>query len=137
MKLSHMKVDSKVLDEGIWIDSEEFDGVSWRVRGTDTPGYQRALRNRLEEEAVKNPDSLNGVNLIAGMRITNALVVEYCLVDWRGIDNDEGEQVPYDPELAKEFGENDDYFKLARDITVAVRKVDDQMTEHREVASGN
>lgn len=137
MKLSKMKVDAQSLEEGIWVDSEEFEGVRWKVRGTDTPGYQRALRAQLQDELLKTKGQANGSNYMSALRAGHTLITEYCLVDWDGIDDDEGNLVPYSPELAKQFAEDDDYFKLARDITWAVHKADGALEEHRGDASGN
>ena len=137
MKLSELQLDVEAVDNGIWVDSSEFDGVSWYVRGTEYPPYQKALRTKMANMQKGRRTKLNGVAVDEFNHLTRDLMVEHCLLDWRGIDTDDGEPVSYSRELARAFMSDRKYSLLARDIMDAINTVDNTTADTREEVAGN
>lgn len=140
MKLSQVAVDLDAIDNGIWVDSTEFDGVQYLVRGTEYPPYQKAMRKRMSAEAnklVSRRGRNTEINLDSIERNKRDLSIEHCMLDWKGIDDDDGKPVEYTKEMGQKIMSEREYARMARDILSAIDYVDEEAANVKEDVVGN
>jgi hypothetical protein len=104
-KLSSFKTDSRKSEEGVW--TEVGAGFEIRVARLGNPKYQAELkrlgkphlhgirRQGLESEQLK--------------RIQAKATARYLLLDWRGLEDDDGKTIEYSYEKALELFLDPDY----------------------------
>lgn len=100
VKLSSLKRNIQAEADGEWIDAEDFPGtdIAWNVRSINYPPYVKArdaanirLRNKHKKDAV--PEE-------AAAEVYGKLIVDYLLLGWRGIADDDGNETPFSKEAA-------------------------------------
>lgn len=106
MKLSNLKLNPEKAS-GIWheldIDSQT---VKFKIASQKSRAYQNALLKlademKLKERLGKKSDISKAVeeNRSAALE----LFATHILLDWQGLEDDEGKQIPYNVELAKQL----------------------------------
>ena len=123
MELNKLKVNSKLVEEGAWIDGiPEAGDLRLRVRGIGSAAYRNAL-SRLTRAVPKNKRNEDDTLPIEiAERIAAEAAAEGLLLDWDNITR-EGEQVPYDKELAKEWLLDRDFVPFLEAVLWAANKV--------------
>lgn len=114
MKLSDIKVNSNAIEHGRWVSvAHMLPDVRLKVRGHDNADYQ-ALLSKITAETPRServappPDKV---------RLKTArLIVETILLDWAGIENDDGTPMAFSKEKAFDMLSNPDYSKLVKAI---------------------
>lgn len=105
MKLSDIAVNATAIERGRWVSiGHVMPGVRLKVRGVENEDYQR-LFNKLVTE-IPRAERLKGPDAALMRDITTRLLVETVLIDWDGIDNDDGSPLPYSKEKAREVLSN-------------------------------
>lgn len=136
MKLSDMAVNGDAIESGRWVSiGQFFPGVKVKVRGLLNSDYRRA-RDRLvadipRSEKVKLTDS----EIVD--RVQPELLAEAVLLDWSGIDDDDGTPLLFSKERARELLANKDYMILKGAIEWAAGIVGDDKLVEIEDASKN
>lgn len=132
VKLSQARIDPDLSREGVWVTVVEGD-PPWQVRvARATVRFSRAfqqidqeLRDKMDDETATPEEELRYCELLA------PIVVEQLIRDWRGLTDDEGNEIPYSQEKAVEiFSDPGFRFVLSR-ITLA--SVDLSLFHAREV----
>ena len=137
MKLQDLELDIQSTDEGAWInDIPELAGVSFCVRGTEYGPYQKAMRTAMMTQGRKQRLQ-SQVDPERFSALQNALTAEHLLLDWRGVEDNDGEPLPYTPAQAKKAMTERRYRPFQRGVLYAVEIVDAGLVEHREEAAGN
>lgn len=140
MKLSEAAVNLDAIDNGVWVESSEYDGVEYLVRGTEYPPYQKGMRKRMSSEASKLANRRGRhteINLDAIEKNKRDLAIEHCMLDWKGIDDDEGNPVEYNKELGQKIMSERAYARMARDILDAIDYADEEASKVKEDVVGN
>lgn len=101
MKLSEIAVNAAAIEYGRWVSiGHIMPGVRLKVRGLENEDYQR-LFNKLVTE-IPRAERLKGPDAAVMRDITTRLLVETILIDWEGIDNDDGTPLVFSKEKARE-----------------------------------
>lgn len=137
MKITDLKLNLEQVDNGIWVsDIPELEGVSFLVRGTESQAYQRAMRKALQGvgrkarmAAINDPTKYED--------LTNRLIAEHLLLDWKGVDDDDGKAIPFDRALATTLMTSREYTPFRRAVLYAVERVDTNTAETKEEILGN
>lgn len=98
MKISKIKKDVNAVDAGVWVN-KCFDDLDVKVASTDSRKYTDALRVALKpyQRTLKNMSNEQFAE------IQNKIAAKYLLLDWRGLQDDEGNEILYSPEKALEL----------------------------------
>lgn len=95
----HFKTDAKMEKEGIWFDINDTAGFRLtRFGGENSPGVKAALAKYYKPYAAQL--EIESLSPEKEREIFVRVFVESCVVDWRGIDIDGEENVPFDKEKA-------------------------------------
>lgn len=103
MRISELEVDQKVVEEGKWVSNiPELPGVRLKVRGANNKDWRRmgqrlvnALPRKFRMNGVIDPDESD--------RISAMILLNTGLLDWEGIEADDGSPIPYDKKRAAQY----------------------------------
>lgn len=98
MKLSTIAVNAAAEEAGRWMNSPGLPGVSFKVRGIGNSSY-RALQAKLRAE-IPRAELLRGISDENADRMQVTLLVETILLDWKGIEDDDGKPLKFTKEKA-------------------------------------
>lgn len=102
MKLSERKIDPQKREEGAWVkDIPEWDDLRLKVRGIGNKEW--AKREQALILAVPRARRANGLSRDDRDRINGILLRDHALIDWRGLEDDEGKPELYSKELANKY----------------------------------
>ena len=102
MKLEDRMIDPAKREEGAWVkDIPEFADLELMVRGAGNKKWARMEQKLIA--AVPRARRVNGLEPEDRMRINGTLLLEASLLDWRGIENGNGEAVPYSYDQARKY----------------------------------
>lgn len=103
MKISELEVDQKIVEEGTWVGNiPELEGVRLKVRGANNRDWRKLAQTLVN--AVPRKKRVNGVlEPEEADRITATVILNAGLLDWDGIENDDGSQIPYDKKKASQY----------------------------------
>jgi hypothetical protein len=103
MKISELEVDQKLVEEGTWVEKiPELEGVRFKVRGTNNRDWRKLALTLVG--AVPRKKRVNGVlDPEEADRITATVIMSAGLLDWDGIEDDDGNPIPYDKKKAGQF----------------------------------
>lgn len=95
MKLSAIKVDSAVIEQGDWVENiPDLPGVRIKARGTNNAAY-RLLEGKLVRE-IPRVQRAEGVSPVDQDRIASRLLLETVVLDVEGLTEDDGvTPIPY------------------------------------------
>lgn len=136
MKLSALKIDAEKLEQGAWVGNiPELEGVRFKVRGLGNTDFKR-LQNRLIM-AIPRKNRRNGLSVEDQTRIESRCVVDTILLDWDGLEDDDGRAMPFSKELAADLLADPDMARLREGILYAAAIVAEQDAEDEEAVEGN
>jgi hypothetical protein len=136
MKLSEMRVNSAAIEGGRWVALVAFPGVEVKVRGMKGKGYRRELQRLVSELPMQDKLKLSEDPDISD-RLDIQMMSSYLLLDWRGIEDDNGEPVPFSAEKAKETLSNPDMVEFRDAVDYAVKIVGNDALVSAETAAKN
>jgi hypothetical protein len=131
MKISDLKVDSALAEQGDWVENiPDLPGIRIKARGTNNKDY-RILEAKLVRE-IPRADRAEGVSPADQDRIAGTLLLETVVLDVFGLTEDDGTTpITYRKELGRQLLLNPD-FKVfqagaayAGSIIAQRRKVDE------------
>ena len=95
MKLSAIKVNSALIEQGDWVDGiPDLPGIRIKARGTNNTDY-RILEAKLVRE-IPRSDRVEGVAPVDQDRIAGRLLLETVVIDVEGLTEDDGvTPIPY------------------------------------------
>jgi hypothetical protein len=139
MKLSDIKVDSRLAEQGDWIDNiPEMLGIRLKVRGAHNMDY-RVLEAKLTREVPRSA-RIDGLSPSDQDRIVGTLLLETVLIDVQGLQDEVGEPLPYSRELGQkllldaDFRSFRDAVAWAADV-VAKRRAVSEETEVKNLST--
>lgn len=102
MKLSKIAVNAEAIEAGRWVSVDHIlTGVRLKVRGIDNTDCRR-LRNKLVAE-VPRVERIKGLDTATADAINARLVAETVLVDWGGLEDEDGSPLPFTKARALEI----------------------------------
>lgn len=112
MKLDDVIIDPDKREQGAWVkDIPNLDDLELKVRGRNNRDWAR-MEQKLTA-AVPRHRRLNGMEWEEQQKITNTLLLNTSLLDWRGLKNGNGEEIPYSKELARKYLTDPRYERFA------------------------
>jgi hypothetical protein len=101
MKISSLKIGIARAEQGDWIDDIlGMPGVRLRVRGVESASYKDSLRQKLRAIPKQDRERDGAPKLTATELAQGEAMCEALLLDWSGVEAEDGAPQPYDRELA-------------------------------------
>ena len=101
MKLSALKTDPRI-DQGAWVrDIPGLPGLALKVRPVGNVDAQRAYRAALA--AIPRAKRMTGLDPADERAASDEAMVKAVLLDWDGLEDDDGDPIPYSEKLAREL----------------------------------
>ncbi|KQS75463.1 hypothetical protein ASG32_27250 [Methylobacterium sp. Leaf361] len=127
MKLSEMKVNSSAIEDGAWIrDIPEMGSLALKVRGIQNAAY-RQLQNKLIEAIPRAKKPGGRIAPDEMDRVTNECLAATVLLDWSGLEDDDGEPLLFTRETAMELLSNPELRRFREAAIYAASMVGDQI----------
>lgn len=103
MKLKDAAVDVGRIENGAWVDNiPDLAGLRVKVRGSGNKQWRKTQQQLLQ--AVPRSKRANGsLDPDEQDRITNTLLLNCGLVDWEGLERDDGVPIPYNIDDARKI----------------------------------
>ncbi len=100
MRLADMKVDSNAIENGVWIGNiPDMGSLRLKVRGVGNAAHQ-AEQTKLYAATPRSEKTGGRLSPAASDRIMAHCLAKATLLDWEGIEGDDGQPLPYSPETA-------------------------------------
>jgi hypothetical protein len=103
MKISELEVDPKLIEEGKWVSHiPELTGVRLKVRGANNKDWRKFAQRLVN--AVPRKKRVNGnLDPDEADRVSALILLHTGLLDWEGIEADDGTAIPYDKQKAAQY----------------------------------
>ncbi|WP_249202702.1 hypothetical protein [Gluconobacter cerinus] len=135
-KLSDLKIDSAAVNDGVWVEIEQFPGLKIRTRGY-TDQFVDAQNRRLAQAAEKFRNDVTRIPNSVRRQLNAGLLTEFLLLDVDGLYSDDAETQKVGIEDFKALLANPDYGRLARACWEAASLVATGAVQQTEDAVGN
>ena len=136
MKLSDRKIDLQKREEGAWVkDIPEWMDLELKVRGSGNKDWARMEQKLIA--AVPRQRRVNGLEAEDRLRINGILIRDCSLLDWRGIENGDGQPEPYSREAANKYLTDPQYEQFVWACVWAATTVAEQGKEETEADAKN
>lgn len=137
MKLSGLKVNLQALEQGAWVDNiPEMEGLRLKVRGVGNKDW-RKLQSRLLDSVPRKKRVGGRLDPDEQDRISTTLLRDTGLVDWDGLEDDDGKPLPYSKETAGKLLADPEMTRFRDGVLWACTMVAEQDAEHIEDAAKN
>lgn len=136
MKITDMAIDVDRLENGAWVDETEIEGLRLKVRGANNLDWRKMQQKLLA--AVPRKKRLGAqLELEASENIQTQLMLHCCLLDWDGLEDKNGNPIPYSLEQAKTFLTDPQWRRFRDAVAVAANFVADMKDTDAKDAVGN
>lgn len=135
-KLSDLKIDSAAVNDGVWVEIEQFPGLKIRTRGY-TDQFVDAQNRRLAQAAEKFRNDVTRIPNSVRRQLNAGLLTEFLLLDVDGLYSDDAETQKVGIEDFKALLASPDYGRLARACWEAASLVASGAAQQTEDAVGN
>ena len=103
MKFSSGKINPETLENGDWVsDIPDMGGLRLKVRGANNSDW-RELERKLLESVPREKRFRGRIDQKEQDRITSECLYQTCLLDWGGLEDDDGKPIPYSKDIAHEI----------------------------------
>lgn len=137
MKMSDIAIDPEKLENGAWVDEiPELGNIALRVRGMGCEEF-RKLQAKLIEAIPRNRRLRGKLRQEDSDDVMDACLHRVILLDWRGIEGEDGAPQPYDRDLALSWIKNPKFRKFRDGIIWAASTVAEEIGEQTDAALGN
>ena len=138
MKLSESKINVEAQEQGAWIrDIPNCPGLEVLTRGINNKSY-RLRQQALFRSKVPQKDRLaQTVKPETQDEIQAILLAETCLLDWKGLEDGDGQPIPFDPATALTLLQNPENADLRDGCAYAAERVNRLTREEFEALRGN
>lgn len=137
MKLSDLTVDTERQEKGAWVDNiPELEGLKLLVRGVNNADWRR-LQTKLIEAIPRKRRIVGRIDTDDQERIQSSCLLNACLLDWDGLEDDDGKPIAYDKELARKLLFEPEYRAFRDGVVWAAMIVAEQTNEEQKELLGN
>ncbi|WP_173087374.1 hypothetical protein [Devosia sp. 1635] len=138
MKLSAIKTDLAKAEQGVWIDNiPDMGELRLKVRPVGNPDYRRVYGQLVDA----TPRHLKRGGIISDQQtksdISARTLADTVLLDWDGLEGEDGKPLKYDPVLAKQLLLNPEYGALRDAVAWAGNVASEETTGTAEANAGN
>jgi hypothetical protein len=137
MKMSEVTVDPDRLENGAWVDDiPEMEGLRLKVRGSQNSDWRRHQAKMLE--AVPRKRRIGGrVDQDDMDRIVTSCLLNCCLLDWEGLEEDDGKPIPYSKQMAEQLLKEPQFRRFRDGVVYAASIVSENLDIDKKDISGN
>lgn len=136
MRLKDTAISVEVRENGDWVDKiPDFPGLRLRVRGAGNKDW-RKLRDKLIADIPRHK-RIDGITAEDGDKVTATLLVETSLLDWDGLEDDDGKPLPFSKAQASEYLNNPEYEGFRNACLWAAGVVAERWRQDVETAAKN
>lgn len=130
MKLSSLKTDKTKEQDGVWAQLDIGEDVWVKVRSSDCPQHQKRTRSF----AAKHWRQMSSGKIDPQLEWveTGKALAETVLLDWKGLLDDDGNEIPYSLKLATELMTNREWKEFRKAV---VRAADDEAHFQAEIGA--
>ena len=129
-------IDPKSEVEGKWFPLAMIDGVKVKVARTSSPSYQKALEKKYKPF---QKQMRKGATIAASIheKISIELIAEELLKDWKGMPGQDGKEVSFSVDLAKELLSDPELKEIKNEISDFADEFEAFRTESDEALEKN
>ena len=136
MKLSEAKLNLNAIDTVVWVEDPADDaGFAVRVKGRRCMAYQKGQTAALTK--ARKTSRKRDIEISVLQKIDNEQVAKHCLLEWRNLFDDNGQQVLYSAELAQKLMTDREYQPFQDFVKSAIDRVDENDLDDVEAIQGN
>jgi hypothetical protein len=137
MKMKDVAVDSARAETGDWVDDiQDMEGLRLKVRGANNKDWRR-LQMKLIAKVPRKRRMSGNLDPEDADNITNQCLLDTCLLDWEGLDGDDGQPLPFSRETAKKLLTDPDYRRFRDAVSWAANKIAEEGAADHEDDAGN
>ncbi|PZU87349.1 MAG: hypothetical protein DI527_18920 [Chelatococcus sp.] len=142
MKLSDIRINAAAIEQGEWIGAAHgtpiptMGDLCLRVRGVGNSDY-RKLRAKLEEAVPRSRREGGKIGDREAEEIFVQCLVETVLMDWSGVENEDGTPLEFSRPAALKIMSNPDLAPFKHAVVWAAGQVGELRTESDKAAAGN
>jgi hypothetical protein len=137
MKLSDITLDSERQEKGAWVEEiPELEGLKLLVRGINNTDWRR-LQAKLIEAIPRKKRMSGRIDTDEQDRIQSTCLLSACLLDWDGLEDDDGKPIPYEKDMARKLLFSPEYRKFRDGVVWAANMVAEQTSEDQKEILGN
>src|SRR5262249_32252980 len=130
------KIDPKKREDGAWISNiPEWGDLKVKVRGVGNRDWAKLEQKLIS--AVPRARRLNGLDAQDRDRINGILLRDTSLLDWKGVEDDDGKAQPFSKELANKYLTEPEYGPFRDAVLWAATVVAEQGQAEIEADAGN
>lgn len=137
MKLSAIAVDAAVIEQGEWVgDLPEMGDLRLKVRGANNADWRR-LQAKLMAAVPRQRRAGGRIDPDESDRITAACLQSACLIDWDGLENEDGSPLPYSKAAASDLLTKPEYRAFRDAVLWAANVVGEAVTADKDTSEKN
>ena len=137
MKLSELAVDADRQEHGAWVDDiPEVQGLRLKVRGSFNADWRRLQAKLLD--AVPRKKRIGGrLDPDENDAIMTKCLLNCCLLDWQGLEDEMGTAIPYDKDMARKLITEPEFRRFRESVIWAANVVQEKTEVGADDAVGN
>jgi hypothetical protein len=137
MKMSELAVDADRQENGAWVDDiPDVQGLRLKVRGSNNADWRR-LQAKLMD-AVPRKKKIGGrIDPDEQDRVISSCLLNCCLLDWDGLEDDDGKPIPYSKQMAIKLLNEPEYRRFRDSVIWAATVVADNVEVAQQDIAGN
>lgn len=135
MKMSQLAIDPIKVEEGDWVENiPELEGVRLRTKGAGNKVWRR-LSDQLIR-SLPRAKKVDGISPEDQDRINALLLRDAALMDWEGIEAEDGKPLPYSKDKANELLTKPEFVKFRDGAMWAANVVAERRKEEVDADAG-
>lgn len=136
MKLSGLKINAKVAEQGAWVDNiPELGEIRLKVRAAGNRDWRRLQAKLIA--AVPRKHRVDGLDPDEQDRINAICILQAGLLDWDHLEGDDGQPLPYSKETASKLLNDPEMVKFRDGAMWACATVAERDAEEAETIAKN
>jgi hypothetical protein len=135
VKLTDFQIDASAIEGGTWRDAIGRPGLKFRLRGADNLDWRR-LQAKLISEMPREKQFAVATDPADDDAITGRLLVDACLLDWEGLEDETG-AIPFSKELASKLLTDPAFRPFRASVLATARVLANETVSEREAAAKN
>lgn len=138
MKISNLKRDSKTVESGSWVgDLPGMGEMRLKVRGLTSRVFLEVQTKKQNSVPISSRKKNGAIETDEAVRIFSESLHEAILLDWDGIEGEDGKPIKYDAALAKSWLSDPDFYHFQEAVHTAATRLDNSKAEVVEAVSKN
>lgn len=137
MKLSEIKIDPKKFEQGDWVgEIPEMGELRLKVRGIGNSDFRR-MQSKLTEAEPRKYRVAGRLPPERQDAITAQCLLHTVLIDWDGVQGEDGQPLPYSEELARDLLTKPEFKRFREAVAWAANVVAEDIQEGVDDAGKN